>query len=169
MDLIIIVSYGIVSLLSGCLLSSLISDIKFIINDWNWVATVSDDKLIQEIVLFSNDILHQNRIKHFPSVEISYYKHPSHLGAFCDPTIVIYPKNNPTIRILVNTTLHEVNHYIQSKTNLKEFKKYDEYIKRTGYDKNPLEIQCRIFAKKWTAPCISHLKSKGIIKRAWLA
>lgn len=131
----------------------------------NWISTVPKTRLIHEIILFSNNLLYQKQIKYFPPFKISYYQHKSYLGLFDNNKIVIYIKNNIDIQTIVHTTLHELQHYVQSQSNLVDYKKYEAYSKSLGYDNNPLEIECREFANKWLEPCMTFLHSKGVIKK----
>jgi hypothetical protein len=130
-----------------------------------WVSNVSNRQMIQEIILYCNDILYQKGIKHFPPFKISYYKHTKYLGVFNNKEIVIYIKNNPDIQTLNNSVLQEVNHFIQSQTDTKEYLKYEVYTKALGYYKNPIEIECRHFAIKWSKSCLRHLHTKNIIRK----
>lgn len=146
-------------------LVNLILYLKTVIFKTTWVSNVSNKRLIQEIIWYCNDILYNKGIKHFPPFRISYYKHRSYLGVFNNKEIVIYIKNNPDIQILTNSVLHEVNHFIQCQTDIKEYLKYEAYTKTLGYNSNPLEIQCINFAEKWTTPCLGHLRLKKIIRK----
>ena len=129
-----------------------------------YVSTIPKTKLVWEVILFSNSILHGHGIRHFPSYRILYYRHPKMAGYFRGNEIVVYLKNHDDIPMLINTVLHEVGHYIQSKTEQKEFKLYGEYTKKVGYYNNPFEVAARKFASKWEKDCISHLINKGVVK-----
>lgn len=130
-----------------------------------WISNVSHKRLIQEIIWYCNDILYQKGIKYFPVFKISYYQHKRFLGIFDNKKIVIYIKNNKDIQTITNTTLHELQHYIQYQSSLENYKKYEVYSKSLGYDNNPLEIESREFADKWLNPCMTFLQSKGIIQK----
>ncbi|MCJ7447738.1 MAG: hypothetical protein MUO72_08595 [Bacteroidales bacterium] len=147
------------------LLINLTSDIISRRNKRTWISTVPKTRLIQEIIWFSNDLLYQKQIKYFPTIKISYYKHKRYLGLFDNKKIVIYIKNNIDIQTIVHTTLHELQHYVQSQSNLVDYKRYEAYSKSLGYDNNPLEVECREFANKWLEPCMTFLQSKGVITK----
>jgi len=121
--------------------------------------------LIQEIILFTNDILWKEGISHFPIFKVSYYPHKKYLGAFDGQRIIIYIKNVEDLHGLIITVLHEIRHYIQSQAEIEKYAKYERYSKTYGYILNPLEIQCNLFALKWFDPCIDYLFSRNIIKK----
>ncbi|MFM7710828.1 MAG: hypothetical protein ACKO5C_07920 [Ferruginibacter sp.] len=77
--------------------------------------------------------------------------------------IYIYLKNNNSVVELVNTVLHELGHYVQSKTDPDWFSNYDDYTEAFGYYNNPLEIDSRSFAEEWTTPCLFYLRDQKII------
>jgi Zn-dependent peptidase ImmA (M78 family) len=158
-----------------CLISAGVGILYFLVNlvlylksglfKTTWISTVSNKQIIQEIIWYCNDILYDKGIKHYPPFRLSHYKHRTYLGVFNNKGIVIYIKNNPDIQTLTNSVLHEINHYIQSQTEKKEYLRYEVYSKTLGYDKNPLEIECCHFADKWLKPCLRHLHNKNIIIR----
>ena len=129
-----------------------------------WVSNVRNTELVRETIRFTNDILYQKKIKHFPSFEISYYKHKRFLGVYNGSKIRIYVKNSTNAVDIVGITLHEVCHYIQHQTNIKEYSKYEYYSLQFGYDDNPLEKECRAFEKVWLQQCLQHLKSKHVLR-----
>jgi Zn-dependent peptidase ImmA (M78 family) len=165
MSLGIIISLASIGLGTLYFLINLISDIIPRMNKRNWISTVPKTRLIQEIIWFSNDLLYQKQIKYFPQFKLSYYQHKRYLGLFDNKKIVIYIKNNIDIHTIVHTTLHELQHYVQSQSNLVDYKKYEAYSKSLGYDNNPLEIESREFANKWLEPCMTFLHSKGVITK----
>ena len=128
------------------------------------VSNVSNRKLIQEIIWFTNDILNGKGIAHFPTYKISHYRHKRYLGVYANSGITIYIKNHQDIRELISTVLHEVGHHIQYEANRKEYIRYEEYSRIHSHDKNPLEIDCYQFADKWLSSCILHLHKKNIIR-----
>lgn len=142
----------------------IVSDIVAHFRKKVWVANVGYSKLVHETILFTNDILYQKGIKHFPSFKISYYPHKKFFGVYNDSNIIIYVKNATDAVSIVRITLHEVCHYIQHQSNMKEYSKYEYYSLKFGYDENPLEKECREFADKWTQPCLKHLLNKNVVK-----
>lgn len=129
------------------------------------VSNVSNRKLIQEIIWFTDDILKGKGISSFPAFKISFYKHKRYLGVYANSGITIYIKNHKDIRMLISTVLHEVGHHIQYETNRKEYIRYEEYSRIFSHDKNPLEIECCQFADKWLSSCITHLRMKNITRK----
>lgn len=146
------------------MLVSIVFDIISNFRKKDWISNVGYRELIQETIWFTNDILYDKKINKFPVFTISYYKHKKFLGVYNDQKIIIYVKNTTDIVSIVGITLHEVNHYIQHKTNMKEYSKYEYYSLKFGYDENPLEQECRKFADKWTQPCLKHLLKKNVVK-----
>ncbi len=130
-----------------------------------WQSRVPYAQLVREIVFFTGPILSEKGIKHFPGIKICYYQHKKNMGVFYGSRneVRVYLKNHTNIPELVDTVLHEVAHYIQNHTNSKEFKLYDKYTGTYGYYSNPLEVDSRRFAKKWTETCIAHLAKKNVI------
>lgn len=131
----------------------------------DWKANVPWARLAREIVWFTESALKENKISHYPSIVLRYYKHKRWAGVYYGGTqeIVIYLKNHSTIQEFVDTVLHEVCHHIQNKGKSREYKKYNEYNSKYGYYNNPLEVESRKFAKEWTVACLEHLKDKQLI------
>ncbi len=164
-DFVTVLSYGILIIAFSYLLYSFISDIRSLLKYRRCSSNVSTSRLIQEIILFTNDILWKEGISHFPIFKVSYYPHKKYLGAFDGQRIIIYIKNVEDLHGLIITVLHEIRHYIQSQAEIEKYAKYERYSKTYGYILNPLEIQCNLFALKWFDPCIDYLFSRNIIKK----
>lgn len=121
-------------------------------------------KIIREIVSWCGPILLDQGIKRYPHVKISYRRCKGADGYY-------YPKSK-TVEVLVNkkidtrslvfVTLHEVAHYIQDKTD-PDFKNYDVYEHKFGYDANKFEIDANKFASDYQKSCLEHLKAIGFI------
>lgn len=111
-----------------------------------------------------NNILYDKKIKKFPTFTISYYQHKRFAGVYDGDKIKIYIKNTSDVESVVRITLHETCHYIQHKTNMGEYSKYEYYSVQFGYDENPLEKESYEFADKWTQPCLKHLLKKNVVK-----
>ncbi|MFM6994734.1 MAG: ImmA/IrrE family metallo-endopeptidase [Sediminibacterium sp.] len=121
-------------------------------------------KLIKEVVRWAAPFLLYNGIKKYPRLKVSYRK--------CKSADGYYLPQSQTIEILVNkhidtngivfVCLHEIAHFIQHHTN-PDFKNYDRYENKLGYDKNPFEVQANIFASKQLNSCMKHLKSIGYL------
>jgi hypothetical protein len=124
-------------------------------------------KLIEEIVYYCADLYRENKIKHYPQFEVSYYESKKTLGIYYPSRkkILIYVnahQGEDRIKQIIHTTLHECFHY---RDHLKEadFKNYDYYTKEAGYSFNKYEISANKFANKNLEDCIKHLKQKGIV------
>lgn len=146
------------------LIFDIVSDIFSHFKRKEWISNVGYRELIQETIWFTNDLLYDKKIKHFPRFKISYYHHKKFFGVYNDCIITIYVKNATDAASIVGITLHEVCHYIQHQSNMKEYSKYEYYSLKFGYDENPLEKECREFADKWTQPCLKHLLNKNVVK-----
>jgi len=152
--------------LAGGLLGLIIDFLLSLINyhvGIRWELLVPYTHMVKETILFTNDILVGKKIKHFPSYRIRYYGHKRYSGMF-DGTVTVYVGSNPDIPGLVDTVLHEVQHYVQSLTD-RQYKYYDRYTAERGYWDNPFEVECRAFATQHRDACLKCLESKNIIKR----
>jgi len=131
-----------------------------------WKPMVSDTKLIQETIHFTGPILCEKGVRHYPTFQISRYKHKKFRGYYRDSKIVIYIKNFDDIPQLIETVLHEVCHHIQYRSKLyKHWKSYESYDRLWGNYNNPYESEARDFGAEWTEACIKHLEEKKIIVR----
>lgn len=132
-----------------------------------WKSNVPYTRLVKEIIEYTGSILYENKVKHFPTFDIKYYKVKKFMGLYygANNHISIYIKNHDNIPSIVDTVLHEVAHHIQNKSRNKEFKLYDTYSNSFGYMDNPLEIESRSFAAKWTKDCLIYLESRKIISK----
>lgn len=164
MEAVIDISIFIILGLFTYIVIDLISDLISLFKKKVWVSNVRNSQLVRETIIYTNDILYQKGIRHFPNFKISYYKHKRFLGVYNDSKIIIYVKNATNAVDIVGITLHEVNHYIQHKTNMKEYANYEYYSEIYGYINNPLEKECRKFEEDWLQPCLQSLKSKNIIR-----
>lgn len=165
-DFCIVVIFICIGLIILYLLIDLIGDIKSLIFKNKWTINVSSTRLVSEIVLFTNDILWDNGIKNFPHCKVSYYRHKKYLGYYSNSTIVIFINNHKDPDSIVNTILHEISHFIKDLTDKEKFDKYEVYARRFGYILNPLELECHLFAHKWSGACMDHLHLLGIISKA---
>ena len=69
---------------------------------------------------------------------------------------------SPDIVSHINLVLHELKHHYQtSRDGAAEFdRKYDEYLKKYGYENNPYEVEAREFEAKWWPDFERLLKKK---------
>ena len=114
---------------------------------------------------YTGSILNQNKIKHYPVVDIRYYRTKKWAGRYYNEgRVVIYIRSNESIIDIIDTTLHEISHHISMKTQCEEFEMYDKLLKEYGYDNHPEEIKARKFASEHQKSCIKYLLSKGVIE-----
>jgi len=127
-----------------------------------WRSKIPYAQLIREVVYFTGPVLSEKGIKKYPEIKICYYENKKWMGVFMsfNNEVRVYLKNHQDIPSLVDTVLHEVAHYIQNSSGKKEFKYYGHYNDVYGYEKNPLEVDSRQFAKKWTNDCLRYLAGK---------
>jgi len=131
----------------------------------NCTLLTSKTQLIRSVIEFTRPILEQNNIANYPGLKIYYHQHKKWAGYFSSEhaMIYVYLKNNNSVADIVNTVLHEIAHYVQHQTDPEWFSNYDDYTAMYGYYQNPLEVDSRSFAEKWTAPCLEYLKDNDII------
>jgi hypothetical protein len=127
-----------------------------------WRSKIPYAQLIREVVYFTGPVLSEKGIKKYPEIKICYYENKKWMGVFTsfNNEVRVYLKSHQNIPSLVDTVLHEVAHYIQNTSGKKEFKYYGHYNDVYGYEKNPLEVDSRRFAKKWTNDCLRYLAEK---------
>ena len=119
-------------------------------------------RLINEVVHWTGPHLKENSIKHYPKVKIIYRRHQSVRGRYrsSKKTIELYVHPKIKLEQLVKTTLHEIRHYMQHKTD-PAFDSYDRYSAKMGYEQNPFEVDSRSYANKHYKPCLEYLRSNG--------
>jgi len=132
---------------------------------WRLFGKTISMQLVKGVFNFVKDILLQEGIKILPSwrlsEEIGKFK-----GSYDGSTIVIYINRQSGVGDLIETTLHEIAHFIQIHSNPAGFEIYKEYHRSRGYKGNPLEYEAQKFARHWRQPCLEDLYSKGVIPRA---
>lgn len=137
----------------------------FSITSKNYTIKVPYTKLINETMYYTGSILYENKIKHYPVIDIRYYATKKWAGRYYNQgTIIIYLKSNDNLIELVDTVLHEISHHISMKTQCEEYIQYDKLMVKYGYDNHPEEIKARKFASDHLKPCIEYLLSKGVIE-----
>lgn len=137
--------------------------VLFLKSDSTWIKMAPYTVLVKETILYTGNILCEKKIKNYPAFKLCYYRHKKFRGLY-NGEVIIYTKSNPDIESLIDSTLHEVAHYIQSRTD-KQFKRYDEYTRTMGYWDNPYEQEARCFAKENLVDCLKYLESKQLIKK----
>jgi Zn-dependent peptidase ImmA (M78 family) len=129
---------------------------------WYFLRKTVTDQVVKEVIHFSRDILQQEGIQTMPSYILSQ-ESSKYMGSFDGSLIIVYVNNQSSLKDLIETTLHEIAHYLQKHTNANEFDKYDDYAREFGYRRNPLEIEAQRFARLWRRPCMEYLNAKGVI------
>lgn len=132
-----------------------------------WVKTVPYTKLVFETILFTSHLLIKKGIKEYPRFRIQYQRNKLYSGIFYpyNSLIVVYVNNHSNIPALIDTILHECCHFIQNNSLPVEYAKYEKYQKTHGAWKNPLEVESRKFASRYTKSCLKYLKSMKVIER----
>ena len=70
-----------------------------------------------------------------------------------DNKLFIYYENCPTIKLLVQTVIHEYAHYLQPvKTS------YNKLLREYGYDDHPMEVEARLMENKYYKDCWNYIK-----------
>ena len=129
---------------------------------WYFLRKTVTDQVVKEVIHFSRDILQQKGIETLPTYILSQ-ESSKYMGSFDGSLIIIYVHNQSCVKDLIETTLHEIAHFIQKHKNAIEFEQYDEYAREFGYKRNPLEIEAQKFARLWRRPCFEYLYAKGVI------
>jgi uncharacterized protein YjaZ len=94
------------------------------------------------------------------SYKINYYSHSKVEGSYCGYTknITIYITPEKRIIDVVDTLLHEFQHHIDMRTQ-REVRLYSKQLSEFGYDKHPMEISARKFAKQHRDTCFATFKN----------
>ena len=129
---------------------------------WYFLRKTVTDQVVKEVIHFSRDILIQKGVETLPSYILSQ-ESSKYMGSFDGSLIIVYVNNQSSLKDLIETSLHEIAHYLQKHTNANEFDKYEELTREYGYKKNPLEIEAQRFARLWRRPCKEYLYAKGVI------
>jgi hypothetical protein len=134
-----------------------------------WVKTVPYTRLFNEMLLYSTDILRENKITHYPRIKINYHKHKRFYGYYRSSEIVIYVKNSDSIDELANVFCHELKHFLQENSDPEHFKKhnrsynYNRFAWFLNYYCNEIEVDARMWADEHESKCLEFLQKKGII------
>jgi len=79
---------------------------------------------------------------------------PAH-GQYCpyDNKLFIYHNNCPTVKLVIQTVIHEYTHYMQPVKT-----KYHKLMDIYGYDKHPMEIEAREMEQEYYKDCWNYIK-----------
>ena len=87
---------------------------------WYFLRKTVTDQVVKEVIHFSRDILLQKGVETLPSYILS--QEPSkYMGSFDGSLIIVYVNNQSSLKDLIETTLHEIAHYLQKHTSANEF------------------------------------------------
>jgi uncharacterized membrane protein len=124
---------------------------------------ISKKKMVKNVLQWCelNHSLSKNRGK--LSYSIKYYNHTQLEGSYCGYTksITIYITPEKRIIDVVDTLLHEYQHHIEMRTQ-KEVRLYYKQLSEIGYDKHPMEITAREFAKQHRDKCFETFKNNWL-------
>lgn len=100
-----------------------------------------------------------------PRLLLRYYRHRKVMGTYQQrsKTITLYWGSHASLREVVNTLIHEYQHFLDIRTS-QEDKAYDKELKQIGYQDNSYEKRARQAADRWERACIQALAQKGFIK-----
>jgi len=100
-----------------------------------------------------------------PRLLLRYYRHRKVMGTYQQrsKTITLYWGSHASLKEVVNTLIHEYQHFLDIRTS-QEDKAYDKELKQIGYQDNSYEKRARQVADRWEKACIQALAQKGFIK-----
>ena len=76
-------------------------------------------------------------------------------GQYCpyDNKLFIYHNNCPTVKLVIQTVIHEYTHYLQPVKS-----KYSKLMDIYGYDKHPMEVEAREMENEYYKDCWNYIK-----------
>lgn len=100
-----------------------------------------------------------------PRLLLRYYRHRKVMGTYqqCSKTITLYWGSHVDLKEVVNTLIHEYQHFLDIRTN-QEGKAYDKELEQIGYQDNSYEKRARQTADRWEKACLQALVQKGFLK-----
>ncbi len=100
-----------------------------------------------------------------PQLLLRYYRHRKVMGTYQQrsKTITLYWGSHANLKEVVNTLIHEYQHFLDIRTN-QEDKAYDKELKQIGYQDNSYEKKAREVANRWEKACLHELAQKGLLK-----
>lgn len=133
----------------------------------NYVLNISKAKFVYTVIDWcKKNMEYPKHHKYYPTVEVKYYINKKVLGDYSSTSriIRIFINNHTSIEELVNTIIHEYQHYLQMPRE-KHQVEYTKYNKTKGYFNNPYEIDAREKAEFYTPKCIKDLHKLGHISK----
>ena len=100
-----------------------------------------------------------------PRLLLRYYRHRKVMGTYLQrsKTITLYWGSHVDLREVVNTLIHEYQHFLDIRTN-QEDKAYDKELKQIGYQDVSYERRARQVADRWEKACLQEMKQRGLLK-----
>lgn len=100
-----------------------------------------------------------------PRLLLRYYRHRKVMGTYQQrsKTITLYWGSHVDLKEVVNTLIHEYQHFLDIRTN-QEDKAYDKELKQIGYQQNSYEKKAREAANRWDKACLQEMKQRGLLK-----
>lgn len=100
-----------------------------------------------------------------PRLLLRYYRHRKVMGTYQQRSklITLYWGSHASLKEVVNTLIHEYQHFLDIRTN-QEDKAYDKELKQIGYQDNSFEKRARKVADHWEKACLQELAQKGFLK-----
>jgi hypothetical protein len=100
-----------------------------------------------------------------PRLLLRYYRHRKVMGTYQQrsKTITLYWGSHVDLKEVVNTLIHEYQHFLDIRTN-QEDKAYDKELKQIGYQQNSFEKKAREAANRWELACLQEMSSRGLLK-----
>lgn len=129
--------------------------------------TVSKTKFVKEVVQWCGENLGLPPKKfNLPNVTISRSKQDSWLGLYdvSNREIVIYWKGKRRLKSVINTTIHEYQHFLDLRKGKHSFY-YEKELAEVGYHDNLYERRARKTASLWEDRCYKAMVQKGIIRK----
>jgi len=105
------------------------------------------------------------RSKALPKVVLRYYRHQKLMGTYLHrgKIITLYWGSHSTIREVINTLIHEYQHFLDIRKD-QDCREYDKETALLGYYKNPFERRARQVANRWENSCLKAMTKKGLLK-----
>ena len=105
------------------------------------------------------------KINRLPNITMRYYRHSKWSGLYSqyNKEITIYWDNHWDLLTLINTVIHEYQHFLDLR-NSKDDQEYAKELAKVGYFDNLYEKRARKTASIWERQCYEAMVKKGIIK-----
>lgn len=103
--------------------------------------------------------------KEGPRLLIRYYRHQKLMGTYQQrsKTITLYWGSHANLKEVVNTLIHEYQHFLDIRTN-QDDTAYDKELKQIGYQDVSYERRARQVAHRWEKACLQELAQMGLLK-----